>query len=98
MKYTQIAIGIIQEVEHCQVTVMNAEHSLLKMNQQMRNMMTNNESSATFVLELGEQDYIPVSEGGQMLITIFDNKICRVAWRAYQSATWGPPVEGEKRD
>jgi len=59
---------------------------------------TNEEFYSTFVVDLSNQDYIPAVEGGELLITVFDNKICRIAWRPNSWATWGPPVEGEKRD
>ena len=55
------------------------------------------EVASTFVVNLDDQDNIPLPEGGELLITIFDNKICRIAWRPNPWATWGPPVEGEKR-
>jgi hypothetical protein len=55
------------------------------------------EIMSTFVVNLDENDQIPVPEGGELLITVFDNKICRVAWRPKPWTSWGPPAEGEKR-
>lgn len=60
--------------------------------------MLKKEVISTFVVDLDNQDSIPVPEGGELLITMFDNKICRVAWRPTAYLSWGPPVEGEKRD
>ena len=55
------------------------------------------EKISTFVVDLDNQYYVPMSEGGELLITVFDNKICRVAWRPNSWSSWGPPLEGEKR-
>jgi len=59
--------------------------------------MINQEVMSTFVVNLDDQDSIPSPEGGELLITVFDNKICRVAWRPQAWTSWGPPVDGEKR-
>jgi hypothetical protein len=66
--------------------------------EEFEEMMTKEDVMSTFVVDLDNQDNIPVPEGGELLITMFDNKICRVAWRPTSYASWGPPVEGEKRD
>lgn len=57
----------------------------------------NNEVMSTFVVDLEKDSYLPATEGGELLITVFDNKICRVAWRPNKWASWGPPTEAEKR-
>jgi len=62
------------------------------------NKMNSEEVMSTFVATLEPDGYIPIPEGGELLITVFDNKICRVAWRPNTWATWGPPVEAEKRN
>lgn len=61
-------------------------------------MMTKEDIMSTFVVNLDSQNSIPIPEGGELLITMFDNKICRVAWRSAAYASWSPPIEGEKRD
>lgn len=55
------------------------------------------ESMSTFVVNLDDQYFVPINLGGQLLINVFDNKICRIAWRQNSWDSWGPPVEGEKR-
>jgi len=59
--------------------------------------MINQEVMSTFVIDLDDQDSIPLLEGGELLVTVFDHKICRVAWRPNSWSSWGPPVDGEKR-
>lgn len=34
---------------------------------------------------------------GQVLVTIYDNRICRLAFRTNPWNTWGVPVEAEKK-
>ena len=80
----------------------NLETTTLKQRMKMLtneelNKMLEPEVMSTFVVNLDDQDSIPAPEGGELLITMFDNKICRVAWRPQAWTSWGPPVEGEKR-
>jgi len=55
------------------------------------------DAMSTFVVNLDDQYYVPINLGGQLLINVFDNKICRIAWRQNPWDSWGPPIEGEKR-
>lgn len=64
----------------------------------MMKKMINDEVMSTFVVNLDEDGYLPAPEGGELLITVFDNKICRLAWRPNSWSSWGPPVEAEKRN
>lgn len=67
------------------------------MNLEIDNVKNADESFATFVINLDNNDQIPIPEGGELLVTVFDNTICRIAWRPNAWASWGPPAEGEKR-
>lgn len=48
----------------------------------------------TFVAQL-EDSWIPLE--GELLVTVFDNRICRIAYRERVGDSWSPPTEAELR-
>jgi hypothetical protein len=58
--------------------------------------MSTEEKSVTFVADLQKSEEFP--SGGQILITVFDDTICRIAWRKFPWNTWGVPIEAKKSE